>query len=142
MLEKDIWVVWTLSILFESPLDNDLTFKGGTSLSKAYQVIDRFSEDLDLTYSIRKLLEDFVKNPEALPLTTSQANKWTNAVRNRLPAWITGSVVPLIQQALENHGLEATLKISGKDHDTLILNYDPLKRGQYPKSLSCFASLA
>jgi predicted nucleotidyltransferase component of viral defense system len=32
LLEKDIWVVWALSVLFESPLGNDLTFKGGTSL--------------------------------------------------------------------------------------------------------------
>ena len=129
LLEKDIWVVWALSILFDSPLGNDLTFKGGTSLSKAYQVIDRFSEDLDLTYSIRKLLEDFVKNPEALPSTPSQANKWTNAVRNRLPVWITESVIPLMQQAIENHSLEATLEIGGKDHDKLFINYDPLKRG-------------
>jgi hypothetical protein len=129
LLEKDIWVVWALSVLFESPLGNDLTFKGGTSLSKAYQVIDRFSEDIDLTYNIRKLLEDFVKNPEALPLTTSQANKWTTIVKNRLPIWITEYIMPLIQQALENHGLEATLEIGGKDRDKLFLNYDPLKRG-------------
>lgn len=129
LLEKDIWVVWALSVLFESPLGNDLTFKGGTSLSKAYQVIDRFSEDIDLTYNIRKLLEDFVKNPEALPLTISQANKWTNIVRNRLPIWIGEYVMPLIQQALENHALEAILEIGGKDRDKLFLNYDPLKRG-------------
>lgn len=129
LLEKDIWVVWALSVLFESPLGNDLTFKGGTSLSKAYQVIDRFSEDIDLTYNIRKLLEGFVKNSEALPLTISQANKWTNIVRNRLPIWIAEYVMPLIHQALENHGLEATLEIGGKDRDKLFLNYDPLKRG-------------
>ena len=121
--------MWALSVLFESPLSNDLTFKGCTSLSKAYQVIDRFSEDIDLTYNIKKLLEDFVKNPQAIPLTTSQANKWTSAVRTRLPIWITESVMPLIQQTLVNHDLEATLEISGKDHDKLILNYDPLKRG-------------
>jgi len=129
LLEKDIWVVWALSVLFDSPLGDDLTFKGGTSLSKAYRVIDRFSEDLDLTYSIRKLLEDFVKNPDALPSTTSQANKWTNAVRNRLPIWITESIMPLMQQAIENYSLEATLEIGGKDRDKLFLIYDPLKRG-------------
>lgn len=112
-----------------NPLGNDLTFKGGTSLSKAYQIIDRFSEDIDLTYNIKKLLEDFVKNPEVLPLTISQANKWTNIVRNRLPIWIVEYVMPLIQKALENHNLEAILKIGGKDHDKLFLNYDPLKRG-------------
>lgn len=55
VLEKDVWVVWTLRALFESPRVADLTFKGGTSLSKAFKVIDRFSEDIDLTYDIRKL---------------------------------------------------------------------------------------
>jgi hypothetical protein len=40
LLEKDVWVVWALGALFESPLAADLTFKGGTSLSKAYKIID------------------------------------------------------------------------------------------------------
>src|SRR5262245_49231004 len=52
VLEKDAWVVWTLSALFDSPFGKDLVFKGGTSLSKAYHVIDRFSEDIDVTYDI------------------------------------------------------------------------------------------
>ena len=47
LLEKDVWVVWTLSVLFESDFAGDLVFKGGTSLSKAYQAIGRFSEDVD-----------------------------------------------------------------------------------------------
>jgi predicted nucleotidyltransferase component of viral defense system len=53
LLEKDIWVVWALDVIYRSPLASALTFKGGTSLSKVYQVIDRFSEDIDLTYDIR-----------------------------------------------------------------------------------------
>lgn len=40
LLEKDVWVVWTLGTLFESQVGVDLTFKGGTSLSKAYRIID------------------------------------------------------------------------------------------------------
>lgn len=36
LLEKDVWVVWALSALFEAPLGEGLVFKGGTSLSKAY----------------------------------------------------------------------------------------------------------
>jgi predicted nucleotidyltransferase component of viral defense system len=53
LLEKDIWVVWVLSAIYSSSLASKLTFKGGTSLSKVYQIIDRFSEDLDLTYAIK-----------------------------------------------------------------------------------------
>lgn len=72
LLEKDVWVVWTLGALFESPLATDLTFKGGTSLSKAYKVIDRFSEDIDLTYDIRKLIEDLIGSDGSLPTSRSQ----------------------------------------------------------------------
>jgi predicted nucleotidyltransferase component of viral defense system len=39
LLEKDVWVVWTLAILYGSPLGERLVFKGGTSLSKGYGVI-------------------------------------------------------------------------------------------------------
>ncbi|MFT4102564.1 MAG: nucleotidyl transferase AbiEii/AbiGii toxin family protein [Burkholderiaceae bacterium] len=100
LLEKDVWVVWTLRALFESPLSALLTFKGGTSLSKVYKVIDRFSEDLDLTYDIRKLIPDLISDGNDLPVSRSQANKWTQAVRRRLPDWIAQNVQPVIQEAL------------------------------------------
>ena len=49
ILEKDAWVVWTLSVLVRSPFAQNLIFKGGTSLSKIYRAIERFSEDIDVT---------------------------------------------------------------------------------------------
>jgi len=45
LLEKDVWVVWALNVLFSVRFAEQLVFKGGTSLSKAYHVIRRFSED-------------------------------------------------------------------------------------------------
>lgn len=52
MVEKDFWVCWLLGLLFVDPeLAPHLLFKGGTSLSKVYGVIDRFSEDIDLSMS-------------------------------------------------------------------------------------------
>jgi predicted nucleotidyltransferase component of viral defense system len=52
IMEKDFWVCWTLKRLFEnSDLAPYITFKGGTSLSKAHHLIERFSEDIDLTIS-------------------------------------------------------------------------------------------
>ncbi len=49
ILEKDFWVSWLLGLLFSQPaLAPHLVFKGGTSLSKVFGVIDRFSEDIDL----------------------------------------------------------------------------------------------
>jgi len=56
LLEKDIWVVWALQTLgTEQQLLETLTFKGGTSLSKAYGLIDCFSVDVDLTLNIQHL---------------------------------------------------------------------------------------
>ena len=50
VLEKDVWVCQTLAILFAGgPHEPQLAFKGGTSLSKVYKAIQRFSEDIDLT---------------------------------------------------------------------------------------------
>ena len=52
MVEKDFWVSWTLAVLFAHPeFGGQLVFKGGTSLSKVFGVIERFSEDIDLSVS-------------------------------------------------------------------------------------------
>lgn len=60
LLEKDIWVVATLGVLFDGPFAEHLTFKGGTSLSKVWCAIRRFSEDVDVTYDIRAFAPDLV----------------------------------------------------------------------------------
>ena len=70
IMEKDFWVCWLLGILFESEFADSLVFKGGTSLSKVFGVIDRFSEDIDLSLS-----PTFLRLPEA-GTTRNQANKW------------------------------------------------------------------
>ena len=88
LLEKDIWVVWALSALFESPLGLHLAFKGGTALSKAYKVIRRFSEDVDLTYDIRALAPQLVGENQTgldvIPPSRSQEKKWSDAIRKEL----------------------------------------------------------
>ena len=52
VIEKDFWVCWTLRRLFKMPKKDapTLIFKGGTSLSKAFGAIRRFSEDIDLSF--------------------------------------------------------------------------------------------
>ncbi|NJL71464.1 MAG: nucleotidyl transferase AbiEii/AbiGii toxin family protein [Candidatus Competibacteraceae bacterium] len=55
LLEKDVWVCWALQRLFSMPGDLKIVFKGGTSLSKVYAAIDRFSEDIDVTIDYRDL---------------------------------------------------------------------------------------
>ena len=49
ILEKDFWVCWTLKHVFSLPFAPHLMFKGGTSLSKVFGAIERFSEDIDLS---------------------------------------------------------------------------------------------
>ncbi len=56
IVEKDFWVCWILKLMFAEPaLKNQMVFKGGTSLSKAFGLIDRFSEDIDLVLDWRLL---------------------------------------------------------------------------------------
>lgn len=129
LLEKDVWVVWALGALFDSSLAADLTFKGGTSLSKAYKIIDRFSEDIDLTYDIRKLIADLVGDDTPLPTSRSQATKWTKAVRDRLPGWIGAQVRPVLEAALARDQLSAKLEIGGAENDKLFLHYPAIKHG-------------
>jgi predicted nucleotidyltransferase component of viral defense system len=47
-VEKDYWVSYVLRALADSPFREQLVFKGGTALSKAYGLVERFSEDVDL----------------------------------------------------------------------------------------------
>jgi len=58
LIEKDFWVSWLLNKIFSLQIAKDITFKGGTSLSKCYSIISRFSEDIDLTIDRNLFLED------------------------------------------------------------------------------------
>ncbi|MFN8683590.1 nucleotidyl transferase AbiEii/AbiGii toxin family protein [Paracoccus sp. P2] len=127
LLEKDVWVVWVLQALFGSTLGEHLVFKGGTSLSKAYGVIQRFSEDVDLTYDIRRLVPDLVGDGEAaLPKTRSEEKRWSTAVRERLPEWVAGDVRHLIAEAMTRDGVPGAIRIEG---DKLFVDYEPTGRG-------------
>ncbi len=55
VIEKDIWVCKLLEIIFSMPYN--FVFRGGTSLSKAYGLIQRFSEDVDITIDYRHFIE-------------------------------------------------------------------------------------
>lgn len=129
LLEKDIWVVWALSAIYGSPLAGTLTFKGGTSLSKVYKIIDRFSEDIDLTYDIRELVPDLLRDGNPIPASSSQEKKITSAVRSRLPEWIKGTVQPILEAALAASGLQAVLSLAGDNNDKLIIAYPAVRTG-------------
>jgi len=127
LLEKDIWVVWSLRHLFTGPYAQHLVFKGGTSLSKAYGVIRRFSEDVDLTYDIRAIASDLIGDTGSpLPATKSQEKKWSKEIRARLSSWVDAEIVPQLKQALLQQGLPAIVRAEG---DRVFIDYEPLATG-------------
>ena len=125
LLEKDIWVVATLDALFDGPFAQHLTFKGGTSLSKVWRAIRRFSEDIDITYDIRAFAPDLVSGAgaEALPPTRSQEKRWTRAIRARLAEWVQDQAYPAVEAGLARAGFTAALRAKA---DRLYIGYEPL----------------
>ena len=125
LLEKDIWVVAVLGALYDAPFAEHLTFKGGTSLSKVWHAIHRFSEDVDITYDIRAFTPDLVAGAgdEALPPTRSQEKRWTRYIRVRLSEWVREQACPIVAAELARAGFEAAVRADG---DRLFICFEPL----------------
>ena len=100
-------------------------FKGGTSLSKAYHAIRRFSEDLDVTYDIRAIAPDLVAGlgDDPLPATGNQEQKWTRAIRLRLADWVEGEAKLAIEANFSDHGLPVRVRAAG---ERIVVEYEPL----------------
>lgn len=127
LLEKDVWVVWSLQQLFTGPYADRLVFKGGTSLSKAFGIIRRFSEDVDLTYDIRAIAGDLVGDADIpLPVTKNQERKWSKEIRARLANWASTEIAPRLTHALAEHHLSASVRTEG---DRVFIDYEPLITG-------------
>jgi Nucleotidyl transferase AbiEii toxin, Type IV TA system len=127
LLEKDVWVVSSLRHLFAAPYAPNLVFKGGTSLSKAYGVIQRFSEDVDLTYDIRAIAADLIGDSSApLPSSRSQEKKWSKQIQTRLADWVATEVVPQLTCELAEHGLPASARAEGSK---VFVDYKPMASG-------------
>ena len=125
VFEKDIWVVQILKILFDAPFGKHLVFKGGTSLSKAYNAISRFSEDLDITYDIRAFAPDIVGGAEeALPPNRSQEKKWTKTIRKRLEEWTREEARAVIEEGLVRAGFNPAGFRT--ENDQVYIAYEPM----------------
>ena len=125
LLEKDIWVVQTLRVLFEGPFGADIVFKGGTSLAKAYDAIRRFSEDVDVTYDIRAFAPQLVagSGAEVLPKTRSQEKRWSSSIRSRLVEWVQNEAMAAVGDGLSREGFQADVSASG---ERLLVRYESL----------------
>lgn len=118
MVEKDFWVVFVLGRLFADPfLHRALRFKGGTSLSKAYGLIERFSEDLDLILDWR--LVDPTVDPLAARSKTGQ-ERFNERLETAAITYIGGELCRRIQSVL---GGVCKVRPDAQDGHTLFVEY-------------------
>jgi len=95
--EKDFWVVWVLSRIFaNAELARILKFKGGTSLSKVFNLIGRFSEDIDLILDWREVTQG---DPEAVRSRTQQI-KFNEATNAEAINYIDNVLLPQVRQCV------------------------------------------
>jgi len=104
IMEKDFFVCWLLTILFESEFTESLVFKGGTSLSKIFGAINRFSEDIDLSLS-----PIFLGLPETAA-NRSQADKWWKKAEEACEIAVQTQIMAMLETS--------TLEILGKNEQT------------------------
>lgn len=97
VLEKDFWVCWTLSQLFNNKeLFDHMVFKGGTSLSKSYSLIDQFSEDCDLTIN-RSILN--VKDPSKTDISSKELQRRIDSLMLSIRTYIKDFILPVLANA-------------------------------------------
>jgi predicted nucleotidyltransferase component of viral defense system len=114
-VEKDWWVVQTLTILFELEIGKHLVFKGGTSLSKSWGIIERFSEDIDL--AVDRVFYGFDGE-----LSKERRTK----LRKTANSYIRETLFPELQKAFVAKGLSGVKieleEITTSDQDPVIIN--------------------
>ena len=119
-LEKDIWVTEILRLLYDENLvgEHNVAFKGGTALSKCWQAIERFSEDIDLSIHWADLAEEDDEQAawEKSIQSRSQQDKFRKRQTERLKTWSADLVVRLNRRFLSYNieGLKAELEPDSK----------------------------
>lgn len=98
VLEKDVWVCWVLQALFTMPGRLPMAFKGSTSLSKVFNAIARFSEDVDITLDYRGLDGSF--DPFAEGVSKTRLKKFSADLKSFVRDHTFDVVVPHIQKIL------------------------------------------
>ena len=113
IVEKDFWVCWTLGRLFASTdLARKIMFKGGTSLSKVFGLIERFSEDIDLVLDWNEVTQE---NPYIERSKTKQ-DAFNKQIVNQSEEYIKQRLLPEVRSVL---GDRCTVFI-GEDEPNLI----------------------
>ena len=123
MVEKDFWVCWTLDYLFHGcPWGAHLAFKGGTSLSKCFGLIRRFSEDIDLILDWRLL--GYEKDEPWTERSKNQQDKFNKEAKARTETFLQETFLPQLQadfgKLLDD---EFSLYIEEDDPQTVCFGY-------------------
>jgi predicted nucleotidyltransferase component of viral defense system len=129
-VEKDFWVCWTLQRLFNLPdWGGRLTFKGGTSLAKAWRLIERFSEDIDMVIDRDFLGFGGPESPEKAPSKKKQRQRLEN-LKETCRERIGFGLKPLLEQSFREvlpAGSQWSLNIASVEEDpdrqTLLFKY-------------------
>lgn len=123
IIEKDFWVCLTLDHLFHhSPWKAAFTFKGGTSLSKCYGLIQRFSEDIDLILDWR-VLGYGLHEPWA-PRSNTKQDQFNKEANERAEQFLRDILLPSLRSEFGIIlGMEADLYIDPDDEQTICFRY-------------------
>ncbi len=122
VIEKDFWVCYTLDHLFHRcSLSSVLTFKGGTSLSKAFHLIQRFSEDVDLILDWRAIGYGFDEPWE--PRSNSAQERFKADAVSRTDGYLHEKFAPILAESLaESLGHEVSVRV-GEEMETVWFDY-------------------
>ena len=125
IVEKDFWVCWSLKQLFALPaFGAHMIFKGGTSLSKAYDVIHRFSEDVDLSLDRQMLGFDGARDPETPGLSGKRQKQLLQELQTAAEATVAGPLLAAIRTAFDQTLTQPfTLGVDPGDAQTLLFGY-------------------
>ena len=118
-VEKDWWVTAVLYALFHTSVSEYLLFKGGTSLSKGWNIINRFSEDIDLALS-----RDFFLNVKQLSCANCTSNTQIHNLREKGQDFLFGEFKDDLAAKFAELGLEVTIFT---DNDIINENGEPRK---------------
>lgn len=129
IMEKDFWVCWTLKCLFSLPdLRKRLIFRGGTTLSKVYKVIHRFSEDIDLTVN-RALLGFDGENDPANIASIRQRERLINRMVDACMQYVGSVLRPKLKEIFASYLKEndeqwdVVIDEQAEDRQTLLFLY-------------------
>lgn len=126
IVEKDFWVCWILRYLFNaSNLSEDIIFKGGTSLSKVYGIIERFSEDIDLILNWELL--GVGKNEPWLDRSKNKQDKYNKEVNEKAQNYIADTFTGMMKNGLGDFNIDG-LDADIDPDDSFVINVT------YPKA--------